>query len=1828
MDKLGLMRKLFLLVGLWCCCAVSAYAQSTPAQSREAEWKSYALPHTNFARQKSADNKVVFRIPADWKQQAGELTFTGPDSAVIRVYVQEIPDGYPLQDYVTSFLRVVRDNAGTPEATLTRKTQIQDLEAREIFLENPSADGEVIRSVSWIVVNGPLALTFNFQAPVAHATEIEPLFKAVVGSIVFLPGEHTAFEALRTAAVKTGTTSPIHEVESIVDSLDELGADREPAITRLAALFTSQPDAAIDLLFDRRPIIRSAAVEALVRSKNSSLSPFLWELVDDRDPLVAEPVARVVATRADVIDELIERSMFGHRIELIARVWPFMLKDKRIDLLQRIFSQTAHRNADPPPAVKPLKPGVTVSVKELRAVKAGETPAAVARGFSDDPNVQIGALTLMIDVPIEEFKLPLERIVASKNDDLIALALQLAYMRGELLKVEPLLKLVTSPDKRVSSWAAQCLGFSATVADLPRIEALISKDSAEATKALDDELKTTIKKIRLRNELSNAKSTNEQHEIIARAFTDASLADFAWRFDCEATAAGCTPITKTSPKDLVVKPFAENLFPRKVRHYIAIPKPGEAVQKFYETLQGLQLDSPRSQGSLVLMLNGGRQMLAQQFNAPTGAPSLLEYTGIDTKAPIVFGSWTAYNAADSTTLAERRAIVVRVKDRARFERLVQQLQSSTGNFTRLADYVAVGTRGIAALPAFLPLTAQAVLSRDVSKVKKPVRQSYSVIGDQEWNGLHVRVIEQRRLNGEGGLDNYLTYLTFVGDAAILASDLAALRDLLNNEGRATLAENAEFRRVVEQRGDAVYFSDPRAVLADASEVGKPLDFNIHESGALNIANASWENSHHLVIDKSDWTTLPLPFQPKDLSAPRELLPASTIAYFLMNLNLSWSNKPATSLFPKEADFLGLWSLNFKDDVLPELGPECGVAVLELPGFDDFDSVKWAAFCKLKSNKLVEALNGGKLFNGVGPTKDVATVKVDNESYFVAARKEFLIVSNREQALAAFDGKSNLAGTRDYSRAVEKVPGNVLAFGGYNLEAAVAAARKTETEGLNGQIANIIFSIASAFHSQNFYATATSGTIEGHSSVSMDREGRYSVADFSELSKGKNISFASLEPAGLPIADQNRVSSLLLRLKAKAAGPIENIKDDVKNSDQTVEQKSATELLLRIAARRTEPEKAVELPVKDPAFAPYLKATAEFGADDEQVKKQASEIAGEDRDAWSVARKLADWTHQNLEWKAVARADARQTLETREADCSEFSTLFVAMARSLGLPARLVSGLAYSGDSFGGHAWVEVWAGKWIELDPTWGTHYVDATHIRNESSALVASAALNLIELEVLEARRTVSDFQKTPRALAQHLLKAIPTANKSDLEAVFDLGVLTDELMGAGTWSKMNDAEHDQMSSAYRRALYEITDGYGRPNSTSKMRLLHLEEKDDTAEAICLLGPYDMLMKLRLVRRDGMWYLVEIVQNDSNLHTVAEAVQPTITFIEDVRAGKKAVTARTAVTRVLLLLRSDSQKAFAVVEGALKTKPSDRGLRLLKALTLLNLEKRDEGVKLLRELSNEGFSPAAYRLASELNQSKDEKEQAEAVNFYKRYTELEPHDPRGFRDLAIVAEDAKDLAQAETAYRKVVELNPTDVNGYQSLIQFLVLQKRVAEVKPVLVAADKSKDDDTDVFGVVMQNLANHPDAPSSIVAPFAASEPERMKTSALANQALGNLYSDEERYAEALPYLRAAVLLDKKWSTPHINLAYVHRQQHRWAAALKEAQQAIALDEEDGEAYYELACALARLSRIKEAMTALEKAVELYPDQAGWMDIEADLKPLAHLPAFKKLLPPPEKQ
>ena len=91
--------------------------------------------------------------------------------------------------------------------------------------------------------------------------------------------------------------------------------------------------------------------------------------------------------------------------------------------------------------------------------------------------------------------------------------------------VAPLLKLVSSSNKQVGKFAAEHLAVSGTVADLPQIEALISKDGSR--KELDDQIKLVIKKINFRNTLAAAKTENEKRALTSNTLNDSTLADFA-----------------------------------------------------------------------------------------------------------------------------------------------------------------------------------------------------------------------------------------------------------------------------------------------------------------------------------------------------------------------------------------------------------------------------------------------------------------------------------------------------------------------------------------------------------------------------------------------------------------------------------------------------------------------------------------------------------------------------------------------------------------------------------------------------------------------------------------------------------------------------------------------------------------------------------------------------------------------------------------------------------------------------------------------------------------------------------------------------------------------------------------------------------------------------------------------------------------------------------------------------------------------------------------------------------------------------------------------------
>jgi hypothetical protein len=123
------------------------------------------------------------------------------------------------------------------------------------------------------------------------------------------------------------------------------------------------------------------------------------------------------------------------------------------------------------------------------------------------------------------------------------------------------------------------------------------------------------------------------------------------------------------------------------------------------------------------------------------------------------------------------------------------------------------------------------------------------------------------------------------------------------------------------------------------------------------------------------------------------------------------------------------------------------------------------------------------------------------------------------------------------------------------------------------------------------------------------------------------------------------------------------------------------------------------------------------SDDPRIRETAETVTGW-RFSWNhrpkqVARELNAFVNAELE-KTITFSvpSALQVLESKQGDCNEHTVLYVALARSLGLPTRTAVGLVYVNGAFFYHAWPEVWLDEWVAVDPTFGQYPADAAHIR------------------------------------------------------------------------------------------------------------------------------------------------------------------------------------------------------------------------------------------------------------------------------------------------------------------------------------------------------------------------------------------------------------------------------------------------------------------------------------------------------------------------------------
>lgn len=140
----------------------------------------------------------------------------------------------------------------------------------------------------------------------------------------------------------------------------------------------------------------------------------------------------------------------------------------------------------------------------------------------------------------------------------------------------------------------------------------------------------------------------------------------------------------------------------------------------------------------------------------------------------------------------------------------------------------------------------------------------------------------------------------------------------------------------------------------------------------------------------------------------------------------------------------------------------------------------------------------------------------------------------------------------------------------------------------------------------------------------------------------------------------------------------------------------------------------------------LEATPLIQARDARIVAAARAATGDTQDPREAALRLNDWVHAELR-KAITPSvpSALQVLDSRQGDCNEHTVLYVALARSIGLPARTAVGLVHIRGRFYYHAWPEVWLnGEWVAVDPTLGQAPADASHLRFLTGGLARQVEL------------------------------------------------------------------------------------------------------------------------------------------------------------------------------------------------------------------------------------------------------------------------------------------------------------------------------------------------------------------------------------------------------------------------------------------------------------------------------------------------------------------------
>jgi len=207
-----------------------------------------------------------------------------------------------------------------------------------------------------------------------------------------------------------------------------------------------------------------------------------------------------------------------------------------------------------------------------------------------------------------------------------------------------------------------------------------------------------------------------------------------------------------------------------------------------------------------------------------------------------------------------------------------------------------------------------------------------------------------------------------------------------------------------------------------------------------------------------------------------------------------------------------------------------------------------------------------------------------------------------------------------------------------------------------------------------------------------------------------------------------------------------------------------------------------------------------------------------------------------------------------------------------------------------------------------------------------------------------------------------------------------------------------------------------------------------------------------------------------------------------------------------------------------------------------------------------------------------------DAVSVYREFLQEHPDNPR-IHYLTGLAFLKKGDGRAEGAFKKAVLYGPGNATFREAYADALIKAKKVKDA--------------------IEQYEKAHATGKATYITYFR----------------LGIIYFQQGKTNEAVTFLERALKSRPDLVNAHLALSSMYLKSGRYRECAEHCKAIIALEKNNDTAYYNMACALAKLGKKEEALNAITLAVKLLPENKKLAAEEKMLESLRSMPAFQKL-------